>query len=223
MARTARIVVPGFPYHVTQRGNNRQDVFFTGDDRRVYLALLRKQARAAEVSVLGYCLMTNHVHLVLTPPRKDALAEVVGRVSFSYTQYLNDLRDRTGHLWHGRYRSYVMDEDYLLAAMRYVECNPVRAGLAGQPWDYPWSSARAHCGLGDDADVLDLRTWGQYVSPADWKAVLRRAQPKKELEAVRTSHHTGRPLGGEGFVSKVETMLGRRILPRPVGRPGASR
>ena len=127
MLRVARIVVPGCPHHVTQRGNNRQDVFFVEDDWRTYLRILREQSKRFGLSVDGYCLMTNHVHLVAVPTSENSLAKAVGRTHWLYTQYVNRLHRRSGHLWQNRFFSCALDESHCWQALAYVERNPVRA------------------------------------------------------------------------------------------------
>src|SRR3989304_6265032 len=139
MPRVARIVVPGMPHHITQRGNNRQAVFFVDDDRRMYLALLKAQAEIHGGGVLGYCLMTNHVHLIGVPQREESLAKAVGRTHFLYSQYINRFHKRSGHLWQNRFFSCALDEVHLLRALAYVERNPVRAKLVRLAWQYEWS------------------------------------------------------------------------------------
>ena len=134
MPRQARVVIPGLPHHVTQRGNNRFDVFFTDDDRLGYLGLLREQCAKYGVRILGYCLMTNHIHLVAIPAREESLNLGVGRTHFIYTQIINRLHGRSGHLWQGRFHSCPMDDAYTVTAMRYVERNPVRAKMTRMPW-----------------------------------------------------------------------------------------
>ncbi|MBI4559227.1 MAG: transposase, partial [Candidatus Hydrogenedentes bacterium] len=136
MSRVARIVVPGVYHHITQRGNNGQDVFFVDDDRRVYLALLREQARRFEFRVEGYCLMSNHVHVVGVPEREESLAKAIGRTHFLYTQYVNRRHGRGGHLWQNRFFSCPMDEDYAWHGLAYVELNPVRAGRVRKAWEW---------------------------------------------------------------------------------------
>jgi len=133
MPRNARIVIPGVPHHVTQRGNNRQDVFFVDGDRVRYLDLLRDQCAHEGVRVLAYCLMTNHVHLVAAPGEEDGLQRAVGRSHFLYTQYINRLHRRSGHLWQGRFFSCPPDDAHALDALRYVEMNPVRARMTRVP------------------------------------------------------------------------------------------
>ena len=129
MSRVARIVVPGCPHHVTQRGNNGQDVFFVDDDRRVYLCLLGEQSERFGLTIDGYCLMTNHVHLIATPRETDSLAKAVGRTHWRYTQYVNRLHGRHGHLWQNRFYSCALDDVHFWSAMMYVERNAVRAAL----------------------------------------------------------------------------------------------
>ena len=219
MPRVARIVIPGAPHHITQRGNNGQDVFFVDDDHRAYLRLLGERSVAYGVKVLGYCLMTNHVHVVVVPPSEEALAKAVGRTHFLYTQYINRLHGRTGHLWQNRFYSCAMDEPHLWATLSYVERNPVRARMVRVPWRYPWSSAAAHTGGPDDSGLLDLRTWRRDWTPGRWKKELQRREDDAKATVIRRSVHTGRPLATDRFLSRLEAKLGRRLRPAPVGRP----
>jgi putative transposase len=219
MPRIGRVVIPGQPHHVTQRGNNRQDVFFVDDDRKVYLHLLWRQALRFGVEVIGYGLMSNHVHLVAVPSREESLAKAIGRTHFLYTQYLHRLHGRTGHLWQNRFYSCALDEAHCWEALCYVERNPVRAGLVRVPWRYRWSSAAAHCGTGPSPDLLTSLHWRGRWTPEAWKARLQESDDETALTAVRLSTHTGRPLGTDSFLSKVERTLGRRLRPLPVGRP----
>lgn len=219
MPRVARIVVPGQPHHVTQRGNNRQDIFFVDDDRRAYLEMLREHCDRFGVRVLGYCLMANHVHLVVTPRQEDSLAKAIGRTHFRYTQYINRLHGRSGHMWQNRFFSCTMDEVHCWRAMVYVEKNPVRAGLVRRPWQYPWSSAAAHVGGDDPAGLLDMSNWRREWSSAKWKAALLESQDEAEVACLRRCTHRGRPLASDKQVSKLERRLGRRLRALPVGRP----
>jgi putative transposase len=223
MPRTARIVIPGIPHHVTQRGNNRQDVFFVDEDRRVYLGLLRASAERWGLQVLGYCLMTNHVHTVAVPTAENSLAKAVGRTHFVYTQYVNRLHGRVGHLWHNRFHSCALDERHLDVAMRYIERNPVRARLCRVAWRYPWSSAAAHAGAAGPPRLLALAAWQERWPAAQWKEALRGAEEPKAVSALRLSTCRGRPLGSDSFVSKLEARLGRRLRPLPIGRPREKR
>lgn len=220
MARVARIVIPGALHHVTQRGNNRQDVFFVDGDRRVYLKFLREQGLRHEFQLVGYCLMTNHVHLIGVPAREDSLAKAVGRCHFLYTQYVNRLHGRSGHLWQNRFYSCAMDDAHATTAMAYVEANPVRARMARRAWEYTWSSAAAHCGAGDPAPGLDLAAWRPQWSPGEWRSQLEAlAADEGIVKTLRSHTHTGRPLGSDSFLSKIEHRLGHRVRPLAVGRP----
>lgn len=217
MPRIARTVIPGVSYHLTQRGNNRQDVFFVDDDRRRYLELLAENAERYGLTVRGYCLMTNHVHLIAIPHAEDSLAKAVGRTHWRYTQLINHLHGRDGHLWKNRFDSCGLDDRHLVAAMRYVEMNPVRARLVRRPWRYRWSSAAAHVGLRKPDATLSLADWD--YSPAEWRRMLEEALPDDEVQKIRRATSRGRPLGSDAFLSKIEHAVGRRLRARPVGRP----
>src|SRR3989339_1535890 len=160
MSRLARTVAAGWAHHITQhitqRGNNRQDIFFVDDDRLVYLDYLKQRADKYGLEVSGYCLMTNHIHIVATPHDDDSLAKAIGRTHFRYTQYINRFHKRSGHLWQSRFYSCALDERHFFVAMKYVELNPVRAKLCRMPWCYEWSSAGAHIDNKSRSDLLDL-------------------------------------------------------------------
>ncbi len=220
MPRVARIVIPGWPHHLTQRGNNQQDVFFVVDDRRTYLAFLKERCTEAGVALLGYCLMTNHVHLIAVPSRAEALAAAIGRTHFAYSRYVNRLHGRSGHLWQNRFYSCPLAEPQAWSALRYVERNPVRAGLTRAAWRYPWSSAAAHVGEGPDTSgLLDLDDWAATWKPERWRALLREPLEEGETQRLRRHLHTGRPLASDRVLAKLESKLGRRLRPLPVGRP----
>lgn len=219
MPRLARTVAVGFAHHVTQRGNNRQDVFLVEDDRRVYLQFLQEEADKYGLEIEGYCLMSNHVHLVVLPQREESLAKAVGRTHFRYTLYLNAFHQRSGHLWQGRFYSCALDRRQYWLAMKYVELNPVRARLCRKPWLYPWSSAAAHVDEKVPSALLDLTHWHKDMSGEQWRRELTEGIDETQLERLRLRTHTGRPLGSDGFLSKLETLLGRRVRPLPVGRP----
>jgi len=210
MARLARVVAAGLPHHVTQRGNRRQPVFFADEDYETYRDLLAEGCRQAGVAVWAYCLMPNHVHLILVPSDADGLRAALGEAHRRYTRHVNMREGWRGYLWQGRFASFPMDEPYLLAGARYVELNPVRARLVRRAQDWRWSSARAHLGGRDDALVsvaplLDL--------VPDWRAFLRGGLSEAEHEAIRAGERTGRPLGSPGFVARLE-----RRLKRPLAR-----
>ena len=220
MFRVARIVIPNCPHHVTQRGNNRQDVFFVDDDRVTYLGLLREESERYGLAVEGYCLMDNHVHLIVTPKSGAALATVLGRAHYRYAQYINRMHRRSGHLWQNRFYSCPLDVDHYGTAMVYAEQNPARARLVRCPWRYPWSSAAAHCGEGHDkSGLLDLDVWAKSLAAKGWKQTLAERLKPPVVSTLRLNTHRGRPLGSDAFLSKIESLLGRRLRPLPVGRP----
>src|SRR3989338_1383957 len=173
MARLARIVAPGTPHHVLQRGNRSQQVFFSDSDRRHYLDLLKEQCGIWGVKVWAYCLMDNHVHLILVPEENGSLGKSLGETHKKYTRMINFREGWRGYLWQGRFKSFILDERYLYAAVRYVARNPVQAGLVRRPEDYLWSSARCHVN-GDKNEILshfylldEVRDWDQYLGPED--------------------------------------------------------
>jgi putative transposase len=222
MPRMARAIAVGCAHHITQRGNNRQDVFFVDEDREVYLQILQEQAGKYGLEILGYCLMTNHVHVVAIPHAEDSLAKGIGRTHFRYSQYINRFHKRSGHLWQGRFYSCALDDRHLFVAMKYIELNPVRARLCRRAWRYEWSSAAAHTDEKAQSELLNLRWWFEQFSAKGWQKELAEGLTDAEAAQIRLRTQTGRPLGSDGFVSKLETLLGRRVRPLPVGRPRKS-
>ena len=216
MPRVARIVSPGIAHHVTQRGNRGQDIFLDDEDRKRYLVLLKRYAPREGLSVQAYCLMSNHLHLIVTPNHLKSLSSVMQVVHTRYAQHVNDKYDWTGHVFASRYYACGLDDEHLWAAMRYVECNPVRAGLVKRPEDWLWSSAAVHAGKGREP-LLDKRIMNDWT-PATWRKWLRGSDPDSD-ENLRAATWKGRPLGNSAFVRKLERMLGRRLRPRPRGRP----
>jgi len=190
MARLPRVVVPGVTHHVTQRGNRRQTVFFGDGDYRAYLSLLTEHTRKAGVAVWAWCLMPNHVHLVLVPPSPDALRAALSDAHRRYSRLVNFRAGWRGYLWQGRFASCPMDDAHTLAAARYIELNPVRAGLARRPEDWRWSSARAHLtGRGDGLSVMDALG----VPAEQWRGVLDSgASDDTTVETIRRGVRTGR-------------------------------
>ena len=219
MPRVSRIVVTEVAHHITQRGNNRQDVFFVDDDRLVYLELLRKNCEKYGMRVHGYCLMTNHVHIVAIPEERESPAKAIGRTHFCYSQYINRFHKRSGHLWQGRFYSCALDERHFWLAMQYIELNPVRAKLCRKPWRYKWSSAAAHVDSDAKSDLLDLSCWYEMVSASRWREELADGVDEQQVARLRENTHTGRPLGSDSFLSKCEKFIGRRVRPLPIGRP----
>lgn len=219
MPRFARAIAVGCAHHITQRGNNRQDVFLVDDDRRVYLHILAEEAAKHKLEVLGYCLMTNHVHLVAIPHEEASLAKGIGRTHFRYSQYLNRFHGRSGHLWQGRFYSCALDGRGVRLALKYVELNPVRARLCRRAWRYAWSSAAAHTDAKARSELLNLVWWYARFSAPAWREELSADLTDEDVARLRVRTRTGRPLGSDAFLSKLETLLGRRLRPLPVGRP----
>jgi putative transposase len=220
MPRTARIVLDGVPHHVTQRGNNRENVFFSAQDRDLYLSLLTTQCRQHDVAIDGYCLMTNHVHLILCPERAEGLALAVGRTHFEYANCVNLARTRSGHLWQGRFHSCPLDESHFVSALRYVERNPVRAGLVRLPWEYPWSSAAWHVSkMERDFFFLDPTNWTDLVGDMDWTSYICQNETEEDLAAIRNRTTSDIPWAEMDFIRKMEALTGRRLRPGMRGRP----
>lgn len=219
MPRKFRIVIAGHPHHVVQRGNRRQVVFFSSEDKKEYLRLLKEQVRRQEVLVWAYCLMDNHVHLILVPNKEEALAKAVAETNRRFTCIINRRNEWRGYLWQGRFLSSVMDDVYLLRALHYVENNPVRAGMVKKAWEYPWSSARAHV-LGHVDDLLSDIPSDKRIR--DWKEFLVCPAGERELDEVRKNSRAGLPLGEKFFVERLAKRLGLEtaaLYPRSGGRP----
>lgn len=207
MPRIARVVAPGIPHHVVQRGVRRMQVFFRESDKADYLRILKYQAQRFGVEIWAYCLMSNHVHMIVVPNASDSLAKAIGQTHQQYTRMVNSREGWTGYLWEGRFRSYVLDESYLYAAVRYVEQNPVKAGLVERAEDYPWSSARAHAHkmlnpvLSDFFQTAEISNWSEFLQITS----------DDQDQAFKRHLQTGRPLGDGGFVNRLEATL-RRML-----------
>lgn len=217
MPRIARIVVPGQPHHVIQRGNRRLPTFFRDDDYIYYIECMRTWCDKHGVSIWAYCLMPNHVHLIAVPEREDGLRLAVGEAHRRYTLHVNHREGWSGHLWQGRFSSYVMDEAHLLMAARYVERNPVRAGMVAAPGDYPWSSAGAH--LAGEDDLLVKAAPLLSLVP-DWKEFLDERDKPEHQELMRRHERTGRPLGDDTFFQRLKAVVGADLRPK---KPGPKR
>jgi len=215
MARLARIVVPGLPHHVTQRGNRREAIFFEDGDHEVYLDLLAEQTLKADVAVWAYCLMPNHVPLILKPGHADDLGRAVGEAHRRYTNFINARGRWTGHLFQSRFASVVLDDLHLIRAVRYVSLNPVRARLVARPEDWKWSSVRAHLAGVDDA-LVTVRPVLDRIPHL--KALLLQGNAEDDFSELRRAESTGRPLGAPEFVAGLESLLGRKIARRAPGR-----
>ena len=215
MARIARAVAPGVPHLVTQRGNRRQPTFFGDEDYRLYRELMGEWCGHLRVEVWAYCLMPNHVHLIMAPHSADGLRRAIGEAHRRYTWQINQREDWRGHLWQGRFASYPLDEPHLLAAARYVELNPVRAGLVRAAKSWPWSSAKAHL-AGRDDELARVKPLLALV--AEWRSLLNRPWPTEAWETLLQHERTGRPLGSPEFVADLERVLGRPLGPQRRGR-----
>jgi putative transposase len=214
MARLARIVISSVPHHVTQRGNRRQQVFFADGDYQTYLALLAEHLGKAGVAAWSWCLMPNHVHLMLAPPSPGALRESLGEAHRRYSRMVNFREGWRGYLWQGRFASCPLDAAHALATARYIELNPVRARLVPCAEAWPWSSARAHLtGRGDG--LTEIGAVG--IAPAQWAEFLASGVDEEALAAIRRSERTGRPLGDAAFVRQLETMTGRTLARQKPG------
>ena len=221
MARIARAVAPGLPHHVTQRGNRRQQAFFNDEDYQSYLALMSEWCMRFRVETWAYCLMPNHIHLIVVPETKDGLNLAIGEAHRRYTRRINFREDWRGHLWQGRFSSFIMEEQYLLACTKYVELNPVRAGLVKNPEDWRWSSAAAHI-TGED-DILVKTKPLLKIANKPWKQFLAVDVQDSEIELFRKHERTGRPLGEDAFIEKLEHLLDRTLKPQKPGPKGKNK
>ena len=214
MARLARVVVPGLPHHVTQRGNGRQRVFFSDHDYQFYIGLLTASCAAAGVACWAYVLMPNHIHAILVPRDEDGLRAALAPVHRTYAGLVNARRKRTGHFWQGRYGAAAMDEEHLTAAFRYILRNPVSAGLARQPEQWQWSSAAAY--LKNRPDGL-TETGPMLARFPDMAALLKTAEIAADALPVPRDETVGRPRGSPAFLAKIERKTGRRLIPAKRG------
>jgi putative transposase len=216
MSRLARIVFPGFPHHITQRGVRRHDVFHDRKDRVEFMALLAKHTKRFCLEIWAYCLMTNHLHLVAVPVSKEAFSAAMRDSLSDYARYFNDLYGFKGHLWQARFYSSVMGPDYLWNAVRYVERNPVRAGMVSRAEYYEWSSAAFHCGLRATDDILSPNS-PLVGGIEDWSSWLRNSDETAD-RLVRQNTRTGRPTtAAKDFLQMLESSLGRRVTPKKRG------
>jgi putative transposase len=210
MTRLARVVVPDHPHHVTQRGNGRARTFFGDSDYALYRDLLAENCRAAGVEVWAWCLMPNHVHLILVPADPDGLRRALARVHRAYAGIIQARRKRTGHFWQGRFGAVAMDEQHLAAALRYVSLNPVRARLVQRPQDWRWSSTRAHLRNKDDGVTALKPVRDRFPRFADLLANEAEADLFSHLRAAES---VGRPLGDDRFLARLERLTGRSLKP----------
>lgn len=220
MPRIARIVASGYPHHITQRGNYRQKIFSSDGDRGKYMTLIANESKRYRLKVLAYCLMPNHVHFIAVPENDDSLSNVFKYTNMKYSQYYNKKIGSCGHLFQGRFFSSIMDERYVIACARYIERNPVRAGMVKNLYDWNWSSAKIHCGM-DKHDILGVNDLFDYVDypQKDWKKFVEEPDEIDEIKIIREQTRRGRPLGEDSFIKKLEKKLNRFLMLKPRGRP----
>jgi len=225
MPRPLRYTIPGVPQHVVQRGNNRQPTFFDAQDYRLYLECLREASERHQVAVHAYVLMTNHVHLLLTPGTADGIAKMFQSVGRRYVLWVNRTYRRSGTLWEGRHKASVIHADrYLLACQRYIELNPVRASMVAKPEDYPWSSYRWHAFGHPDPLVVDHPLYaGLSNDPesrqASYRALFSLDIDKTTLDCIRSSTERCSVLGNDRFRGEIEQVISRRVPNTQRGRP----
>jgi putative transposase len=217
MPRFARVVAVGCPHHVVHRGNRRQPVFRTRGHAQHYLHLLRKYSVQRDLEVWAYCLMPNHVHLLVLPRRPESLAEAIGLAHRCFAQAINRELHRTGHLWENRFYSSALDETHLWAAVRYIERNPLRARIVDRAEEYGWSSARSHVLRVEDPILSEDRPFAGAA--IDWSRWLSSEEDAGELELLRTNTCSGRPTGSDDFVNALSAKLKRDLRVTPRGRP----
>lgn len=217
MPRMARVVVPGIPHHIIQRGVRSMKVFYSDQDHYEYLDLLRRQGSIHGLHFASYVLMDNHIHLIAIPEREDSLRRAVGEAHRRYTLGINQWLEKKGYLFQGRPFSCPMDEEYFRKALRYVERNPVRAKMVSQPWEYPWSSAGFHAGLCPTDPLIDFDCHSVLgLNKQEWQEFLQ--SDSSEIEFLQQRTKTGRPCGSKSFVDRLERITGRSLHPRRPGR-----
>jgi putative transposase len=215
MPHMSRLVVPGYPHHVTQRGNRRQRTFFNTEDYQAYLDLIAIAMPNAGCEIWAYCLMPNHVHFVIVLEHEDSLALLFREAHRCYTRRINFREKWRGHLWQERFHSFVMDETHLNTAVKYFELNPVSAKLCENPEDWHWSTVHAHLNSNEDGLVSvkpmleKFPNWADYLGKNDFEQM---------LQGIRKHTRTCRPLGNENFIETLEALTGRSLKPRKAGR-----
>lgn len=215
MARMSRIIVPNYPHHVIQRGNRRQQVFFCDDDRIEYLRLIEKYSKLEDVKIWAYCLMENHVHFVAEPSSEKSLASCFAEANKRYSRGVNFSKGWRGYLWQGRFISYLMDELHTYSAIRYIEQNPVRAGVIDKAHNYKWSSAKAHVCKLDDS-ILSTPEWILKMV-GDWEKYLELTEREEVIQLLKKHARTGRPVGSRIFIDQLEKLTGRCLRKQKPG------
>jgi putative transposase len=225
MGRLPRAIDDGLIYHALNRGNNRADVFTDDEDRAAFLAALAQTRTRYPFKLLGYCLMTNHFHLLLQPEASQSVSRILQSLTVTHTWRYHKRHRSSGHVWQGRFKSPVIqDDEHLLVVLRYIEANPLRAGMVADAGDYLWASYQHH-GLGrPDALLSPFPEWARLGATESerrrrWRGKIRAAQRESELSAVRSSLRTGRPLGQLAWVEHISERLRIDLKPKRRGRP----
>jgi len=220
MPRQARVVFPNIPHHIIQRGNRREDVFFSDSDRKQYLEWLKEYCKEHKVEILAYCLMTNHIHLIAVPTTQDGLQKVLKPLHMRYAQKINRERGWKGHFWQGRYFSSPLDGEYLLFTTRYIERNPIRVKKVRKAENYKWSSARGHCGTAQDDILTKKMKWlNKYEGIDNWRQWLSIKEENEKTDLIRRNTEKGIPTGSGRFIRRLEKLADRVLDYRPIGRP----
>ena len=213
MTRLARMVLAGVPHLVTQRGNFGHSIFSDPADGALYRDIMAERCKKAGVEVWAYCLMPNHVHLIMQPETVEGITRAVGEAHRRYAAFVNARAERRGHLFHGRFSAIALDEPYVLSAARYVLLNPVRAKLVPRAQDWKWSSMRAHI-AGKDDELVSVEPLREYLKDI---AAFTASGPEDEFKALRASEGIGRPLGSPEFMAEASRQLGRSVIPAKRG------
>ena len=194
MPRRARIVAPGLPHHITQRGNNKRLIFYEDEDRMHYLEWLQEYSLESSLIIVGYCLMNNHVHFVAVPQAADSLASLFRLLNTRYSHYMNKKTESSGHLWQGRFFSCVAEGPHFIRALKYVERNPVRAGIVSMPWEWEWSSAAEHCSA--ESSVFSEISFNEYtgMTPLQWRVYIEASEEVDSVHVIRKSTLSGSPI-----------------------------
>jgi len=217
MPRQARIVLSGYLHHVTQRGNYRQDIFFEDQDRVIYLKYLNENAQKYGAQIYAFCLMDNHVHFIVKPLAEDSLAKTFRVTHQRYSLYLNNRLNQFGHRWQSRFYSCLLLGEHIAKAIRYVERNPVRAGMVQSPWEYAWSSARTR--LGKKYNVITLNNIDNDYHIDSWKNYITKEDTQEDLFDIRQSTQQGKAAGPVSNIQKMEMIVKRKLFVSSRGRP----
>ncbi len=214
MARLARVVAAGYPHHIIQRGNRRQQTFFNDEDYQAYIDLMADWCDRCCVEIWGYCLMPNHTHLIVVPSSSDSLCKAIGEAHRRYARMINFRNGWRGYFWQGRFSSFILDEKYLIAVARYIELNPVKAKIIDNPVDYRWSSCKAHV-EGKDDKLVKVKPLLSIIN--NWSDFIRKPVSDFEIDNIKKHERTGRPLGNDSFIEQLESETGRFLRKKKPG------